>query len=399
MASLFSFKNLSIGAKIQLAILCNVVLAIIIGKLVVEIWLDMYGLSGMVLNLLVNSAIAFMYGLLVSRAITNPLKQQVNLLSDMSQGAGDLTQRLTKNSEDEIGHLSHHFNEFVSHLHGIISRVSSSIEALGASINYFNHIGNKIKTGAHQQQAQTQSMVTEINELAQREKRIAINSEEAEKIATASEESAKKGLEIVEKTIVGMKTVAETVLKSEASLQTLKVSVDTIGKMVKSIDDIADQTNLLALNAAIEAARAGENGRGFAVVADEVRALAIRTADVTGEIGKFIHDIQATMTELINMMVAGTHQVQNGVAFSEQAGTTLHQITQHSRSAAQKVQLISSSVAEQLMVAEGIINKVQSIAEVANHNGDSVEQVVAFSQDLSNQMNALQKIVDQFKLA
>ncbi len=399
MFNLFSFKNLSIGAKIQLAISGNVIFAIIIGKLVVEIWLDLYGISGMLLNLLVNSAIAFMYGLIVSRAITNPLKEQVHLLSDMSRGAGDLTQRLTKNSEDEIGHLSHHFNDFVSHLHDIITRVASSIEALGASINYFTHIGNKIKTNAVLQQSQTQSMVTEIHELAQREKSIANSSEEAEDIARASENSAQQGLVVVEKTMAGMKTVADTVLKSEAALQTLKVSVDTIGKMVSSIDDIADQTNLLALNAAIEAARAGENGRGFAVVADEVRALSIRTAGVTSEIGQFIHDIQTTMTELISMMAAGTLQVQNGVAFSEQASSTLKQITEHSRAAAQKVQSISASVAEQLIVADGIINKIETIAEAAELNGNSVEQVVNFSTDLSKQMQVLQKVVGQFKLA
>lgn len=399
MFNLIAFKNLSIGTKIQLAILGNVIFAIIIGKLVFEIWLGMYSITGMLLNLLANSAIAFMYGLIVSRAITNPLKQQLHLLSDMSRGAGDLTQRLTNSSDDEIGRLSHHFNEFVSHLHDIITRVASSVEALGASINYFNHIGNKIKTNATLQQTQTQSMVIEIHDLAQREKQIANSSEEAEEIARASENSAQQGLEVVEKTMAGMKTVADTVLKSQAALQTLKGSVDTIGKMVSSIDDIADQTNLLALNAAIEAARAGENGRGFAVVADEVRALSIRTAGVTSEIGQFINDIQSTMTELISMMAEGTLQVQNGVFFSEQASSALKQITQHSRTAAQKVQSISTSVTEQLIVANGIINKVETIAEAAELNGNSVEQVVSFSSDLSKQMQVLQKVVGQFKLA
>lgn len=392
-------KNLSVGTKIQLAISFNVVLAIIIGEYVLDKYLHVEGLKATLANLGINSIIAYFFGLFVSRAITRPLHSQVQMLEEMSTGKGDLTQRLKKNANDEIGDLSEHFNQFVEHLLEIVLRMSNSVQSMNATIRYFNQIGDNITKNANLQTAQTNSMVQEIDTLSRNEGEIAHNSQMTEEIAQASKESARTGLAVVEQTIAGMQALSETVMQSSEKLQTLNGSFDTIGGIVVSINDIAEQTNLLALNAAIEAARAGSHGRGFAVVADEVRALATRTGQATARINDLIEKTRLNMNNLVSVLSEGTTQVTQGVEHSHRAGETLREIVERSQEAAERVRNITQQVSHQLSIASAVKSEVDAIAQSAHENGDVVTQVVEFSRQLSNQMNQLQQIVDEFKTA
>ena len=391
------FKNLSLGVKIQLAIAANVLLAIIFSEYI-HGTLGLEGAEALLMNLSVNCIIAYAYGTVVSKAITSPLREQVDMLKKMSSGEGDLTQRLEKKTEDEVGQLSDNFNQFVEHLSQILLKLSRSCEAMNASTAYFNMIGENISANAQSQKDNTSHMVSEIEELSRNERLISQASNEAQVIANESEQSAQEGLAVVKQTIEGMNQVSSTVMQSSQTLETLKASVDTIGGIVYSINEIADQTNLLALNAAIEAARAGSHGRGFAVVADEVRALANRTGDATEQIKQLIEDIQSNMSSLISVFEAGVQQVQEGVDRSNQAGETLIQLVSKSKEAAEKVEGISGKVSKQLVIADAVGEEVASIAEAARSNGDAVVQVVEFSQQLSMQMKSLQEIVEEFKI-
>lgn len=390
-------KNLKVGTKIQLAISFNVVLAIVMGDIVVGVF-DLQGWSGTMVNLVFNSIIAFFFGLIVSRAITRPLRVQLELLKQMSDGQGDLTQRLVKETNDEVGELSDNFNKFVEHLKDLVVNLSNTCQAMNASIRYFNTIGQVITSNATSQRENTAHMLSEIEMLSENERRISENSQQAEELALESEQSANRGLKVVEETIGGMEQVASTVMQGGDTLQVLKKSVDTIGGIVVSINDIAEQTNLLALNAAIEAARAGEHGRGFAVVADEVRALANRTGSATEQIRTLIEDLQTNMTSLIDVFSGGIDQVKLGVESANQAGDSLKEIVSRSQSAASKVGYITEEVSGQLGIADSVNQEVEAIADAARKNGDSVAQVVAFAAELSAQMDSLQLIVNEFKI-
>lgn len=94
-------QDLKIGHKIQLAIAINVILAIMLGEFVIRELLGFTApLEAITANLILNGVIAFIYGLVVSRAITRPLKRVVGVLQVLAQGNGDLTQRLTPKGND-----------------------------------------------------------------------------------------------------------------------------------------------------------------------------------------------------------------------------------------------------------------------------------------------------------
>ncbi|OLP47811.1 chemotaxis protein, partial [Allorhizobium taibaishanense] len=106
----------------------------------------------------------------------------------------------------------------------------------------------------------------------------------------------------------------DIVAKAVDAMTAIQGSSEKIGNIIGVIDEIAFQTNLLALNAGVEAARAGEAGKGFAVVAQEVRELAQRSANAAKEIKSLISTSSA--------------QVETGVGLVTASGTSLKEIVE-----------------------------------------------------------------------
>ena len=52
-------------------------------------------------------------GSFLSSVVIKPVKVMAERLTDISQGEGDLTQRLEERSKDESGQMAHAFNQFV----------------------------------------------------------------------------------------------------------------------------------------------------------------------------------------------------------------------------------------------------------------------------------------------
>ena len=140
-------RNLNIGTKIQLAIGVNVLLAILVADLVVPHIMELTGTMGIVVNLLINSSIAFIYGLIVSRAITRPLSQASTALHEVAQIDGDLSYRLTVHSRDEVGLLSESFNTFLDKLQAIIAQVVNSSHQLTSATRRMSDVTSQTTAG------------------------------------------------------------------------------------------------------------------------------------------------------------------------------------------------------------------------------------------------------------
>lgn len=391
-------NRLGIGGKIQVAISVNIILAVLIGEYIVVGILGLTGTQGVIVNLVINSAIALVYGLMVSRAITRPLKNQILMVQQMAQGEGDLTQRLDIKSTDEAGELSTAFNVFVQRLHEIVTDVTTSTNSVADSVSQFNDNTHKIMTGAAKQTLETQQMAGQIESLAKAISSIAKSTENTREIALASEHIAISGGEVVTKTISRMDEVSSTIDQSAVTAQRLKVSVDGITDMVGTIRQISEQTNLLALNAAIEAARAGESGRGFAVVADEVRSLAVRTHAATHQITDLIDTIQQNLGETITLMDTGVEQIALGVTLSHEAGDVLKDIVARSKQVASMVQEIAQSIDGQIDVTNSITEEVETVAEIAKQNSESIHTMATLSGNLENQTQLMIKSLSAFKI-
>ena len=88
-------------------------------------------------------------------------------------------------------------------------------------------------------------------------------------------------------------------VEMDKKVQLLDDRIKEITKFIQNIQEVAALTNLLSFNASIEAARAGQAGKGFRIIANEVKSLAERTANISGNIDKKVHELQQDVNSIV----------------------------------------------------------------------------------------------------
>jgi methyl-accepting chemotaxis protein len=319
------------------------------------------------------------------------------MLAEMTKFAqGDLTVRLEKEKDDEMGKLFDGFNKSVENVGNLLNQVSAAIQSTASAASQISSSAEEMAAGSQEQSAQTTEVASAVQEMTST---IFENTKNASSAAEASKESAtkaKEGGEVVSETVEGMNRISEVVSQSASAIFTLGQNSDKIGEIIQVIDDIADQTNLLALNAAIEAARAGEQGRGFAVVADEVRKLAERTTKATKEIAMMIKQIQKDTSSAVGSMELGTNEVEKGKKLVNKAGEMLGEIISSSQKATDSVILVAAASEEQSAASEQISKNLEAINNVTQESTAGIQQIARAAEDLNRLTVNLQELVGKF---
>jgi methyl-accepting chemotaxis protein len=336
---------------------------------------------------------------LISRSITRPLAGMLAMLKDIAQGEGDLTKRLDASARDELGEVSHWFNQFVEKLNNIIGQVALTTSQVAAGAGQVHTASVQMATGAGQVASQSGTIATASEEMAATSGSIAQNCGMAADASEQANQKAVAGSLVVESTVQIMNQIAERVKATSATIESLGTRSDQIGEIIGTIEDIADQTNLLALNAAIEAARAGEQGRGFAVVADEVRALAERTTRATREISEMIKSIQQETGHAVNTMEESVQKVEQGREEAARSGEAIQGILQQINEVTMQVNQIATAAEQQTATTSEISRNMIEITGVVHHTANGAHESAAAATLLNQVAEDLRCLVGQFKLA
>ena len=304
----------------------------------------------------------------IHKFVTVPLSSGVRAARSIA--AGDLTQEIEVNSNNEVGELQQALKDMNASLIGIVSQVRGGTDTIFDASREIAAGNTDLSTRTEMQAGTLEKTAQAMQQLTGTVNQNADNARRANELAASASDVAVRGGQAVAQVVDTMESINAASRKIE----------DIIGV----IDGIAFQTNILALNAAVEAARAGEQGRGFAVVAQEVRALAGRSAAAAREVKQLID-------ESVSKVEAGGAQV-------NQAGATMDEIVQSIRHVAEIMGEIANASMEQTAGIAQVNAAISEMNAVTQQNAAMVEQAAAGAQQLQDQAGNLERVVNTFKI-
>ena len=342
-------------------------------------------------------ALTTLITLFIGNKITTPLRHVVAALNDIANGEGDLTQRLTIESQDEVGDVSKAFNHFVERIQELVAQVGNVSQRIFTETESLTRISGQYTRQMLEHSKETEQVASAVNEMSATAQSVASSASNAANATSEAAQNSEEASNVVNTAIGSINSLVKEVDSASSVITMLAQETAKIGSVVDVIRGIAEQTNLLALNAAIEAARAGDQGRGFAVVADEVRALAGRTQQSTQQINSMLQTLQQGVRQAVDAMDGSQQHSQETVAETARIEQSLSTVN-HAVAMINDMNLqIATAAEEQHAVTEEISRNLENIQHIVQELSSAAVKSEQATEEMASSGKALQDLVKQFR--
>lgn len=360
--------------------------------------------------------LAALISTIITKGVSQPLKQVQDVLTKMSSGSLDV--HMDYESKDEFGDLSNAINNFVSSLQEIISDETHLLTQMAeGNFNIKTSVQDKY-VGSYEiiltsMRAIKEKLGSSMMEIAESSRQVLIASEQMAAEAQALSEGATEQASTVEELLATVEEVAsqadngakqadeasadadnvrKQAERSNDRMQDMIGAMDKINQtskeistIIQAIESIATQTNLLSLNASIEAARAGEAGRGFAVVADEIGKLALQCSQAAGDTK--------------NLIETAISQAESGDKIAKDTAEELFSVTQGVEKIVEAANAVRINCENQALSLKQIDEGIEVISKVVETNSAAAEESSAASEELAAHAQNLQNQMSEFSFS